>query len=171
MTGGLAEPQDMFQLTCGNQDGSAGRETDNDGMGDEIDQCSQSGQAECQLIDPGQKGQGQNEPNVLFRAWLGKRADGAEYNDGNRRGRTGYQMQGGTEERCDNRGDNGCIEPVFRGKPGNHRKGHSLRKDDDRPGQPGQNIGPQGVPTDEVPPAKKGKESAQTGYDPGGPGF
>ena len=116
MIGGLAESKDMFQPTGGDQDGRARCETDNDGMGDEIDKCPQPGQAKGQLIDPGQKGQGKNQPNVLLGTGLGKRADGAEDNDGDSRGRPGYQMQGRAEERGDNGSDNGGVEAVFRGK-------------------------------------------------------
>ena len=53
--------QHIFHLTGGDQNGGAGREAYHNGMGDKIDQFSQTGQPKHQLIDASQESDGQRQ--------------------------------------------------------------------------------------------------------------
>ena len=49
----------VFHLTGRDQDRSAGGETDDDGVRDEINQAAGAGESECQLVNAGEESQRQ----------------------------------------------------------------------------------------------------------------
>ena len=148
----------MLHLARGDEDGGARREPHDHGMGDEIDQCAQPGQAEGQLIYPRQEGEGQYNPDVSLRTRFGQGADGGEDDNGDGGGGAGYQMKGGTEKGCHHGGDDGGVKTVFRREPGDHCKSDALGQDDDGAGESGQKICPERIPADEIPPAQEGED-------------
>ena len=83
------QSQHVFHLAGGDENGGAGGEPHNNGVGNKIDQRAQSGQTKGQLVDPGQKRKRQHHLDVRCRSRLRHLADGAEDDDGNGGGRAG----------------------------------------------------------------------------------
>ena len=151
------DAEEILHLAGGDQQRGTGGEADHHGMRDEIDQHAHARQAQDQLEQAGEEGQGQHHADELRRAGFGERAHRGEYRDGNRGGRAGNQMPAGAEQGGDDGRHHGGIQAVFRRHAGDGGEGHALRQHDHRAGDAGDQVGLVGVVVDHRPPAQKGK--------------
>lgn len=157
---GNIHAQGVLELPRGDEDGGPGGEPHHHGMGDEVDQRPQTRQTGGGLKKAGQESQGERQLDVGRRSGFGEGAQGGKNDDGNGGGGAGHQVTGRAEQGRHHGSDDGRVDAEFRREPRDHGESHPLGQHDERAGEPGEEVRPQGRPVDQGKPGEKGQQAA-----------
>ena len=122
------QPQQVGQLPQGNHHGSAEGEAQHHRVGDKIHQGAEAQQAQQPLEHSGEKGEQQDQGDVVLGARHGQRTDAGVEHDGNRRRGPADQVPGRTPEAGDQYRNNRSVQAVLRWETGDEGVGNRLRQ-------------------------------------------
>lgn len=157
------QPEHMFELTAGDQQGRSGREADDHRMRDEIHQGAQARQTHDKFCQTHEESESDGQGDVLGTAGLRQCGQRGEHHQGGGRGGTGDQMVGGAEQRRDDGRHHGGIQAILRRHAGNGGKRHALGQNHDRTGDSGHEIGLQRIAVNARQPGQKRQKLPQFG--------
>ncbi|RMU39020.1 hypothetical protein ALP29_201394 [Pseudomonas syringae pv. avii] len=126
------DAQQIGHLPERNNDGSAQCETEHHRVRNEIHQRAEAHHPQQQLEDTGDKGQQQDQHDVVLAGRHGKRTDTGIQHDGNSRRRPADQVPGRTPQASDEHRDNGGVQTVLGRQPGDQRVSDGLRQGQNR---------------------------------------
>ena len=130
----------VLDLAGSNQHGRTRGESDDDRVRDEIDQCTQSGEAHEQLDRADHQCQGQCQADIVGAARFCHHTQRGKQDDGCCRGGPGHQMPRGAEQGSDDRGYHAGIQSVFGRHTRDGCEGNTLWQDDDGAGQGSEQV-------------------------------
>ena len=157
---GHLQAEEVLQLAGGDQHPRPGRESHDDGMGDEVDEGAEPREPHHELDRADHEGQGEGELDVGPGARLGERAQGREQDDRRGGGGPRDELARRAEQRRDDRGHHRRVQPVLRRHPRDRREGHPLGQHHDGAGDRGEDVGPHRVAVDFGPPQQERDEVA-----------
>ena len=140
---GIVEPdtQQAGKLLESDQGGRAGGKSDQNGMGNKVEQRAEPGKAHGHLDTAHQQRQDASQFQIGDTLRWGQGTENTEDHEGNGGGGAGDQVGRAAPQAGDDGGHDGGVKAVLNGQPGNQGIGHGLGYGHNGHGQTGQQVG------------------------------
>jgi hypothetical protein len=153
----------VLELARRDQHCRAGREANDDGVRNKVDERAHAGDAHDQHQDAGQEGECESKLHILFGSGHSERAQCCEHHDGHGGGRARDEVPGRAEQRADDRRDHCRVHTILWWQAGDRRVGDRLGQDKDCARETGDGIRAKTLPVDARAPAEEGKQRRERG--------
>ena len=157
------QPHQARQLAQGDDHGGAAGKADHHRVGDEIDQRAEAQHAQQPLEHAAEKGQQEDQADVVAAARHGHGADGGVEDDGDGRRGPADEVPGRTPQAGDQHRHDGRVQPVLGRQAGDQGVGDGLRQGQDRAAEAHQQVAAYAAASLPGQPAQEGQQSVAVG--------